>query len=43
LNEKDKEIVNENPQSEVANPQAKKPSTEKVSEDDEDVDVIVTP
>jgi hypothetical protein len=43
VNEKDKEIVNEGPQLEVAKPQAKKPRAEKVSEDDEDIDVISTP
>jgi hypothetical protein len=43
VSEKDKEITSENPQLEAAKPQAKKLRTEKVSEDDEDVDVIATP
>jgi hypothetical protein len=43
VSEKDKEIVNENPQPEAAKRQAKKQRTEKVSEDDGDVDVVATP
>jgi hypothetical protein len=43
VSKKDKEIVNENPQPEAVKPQAKKQRTEKVFEDDGDVDVVATP